>query len=98
MEVRQGDLFPDGRADLIVCNPPWIPARPISLLDHAVYDENSRMHAGDLGYRRAEASGSGSQALAGIDSQSSVASSSIASLRASSAGWARSARHIIDHG
>ncbi len=48
VQVQQTDLFPDGRADLIVCNPPWIPARPISLLDHAVYDENSRMLRGFL--------------------------------------------------
>lgn len=46
--VQQTDLFPDGHADLIVCNPPWIPARPISLLDHAVYDENSQMLRGFL--------------------------------------------------
>ncbi|MEV6282146.1 methyltransferase [Kribbella sp. NPDC051770] len=42
-DVVRADLFPPGRADLIVCNPPWIPARPIGLLDHAVYDENSQM-------------------------------------------------------
>ncbi len=38
VEVRQADLFPEGRADLIVCNPPWLPARPRTRLDHAVYD------------------------------------------------------------
>ncbi|MFF0264727.1 methyltransferase [Kribbella sp. NPDC004536] len=42
-EVLHTDLFPPGRADLIVCNPPWIPAKPLTPLDHAVYDENSRM-------------------------------------------------------
>ncbi|NUR97432.1 MAG: class I SAM-dependent methyltransferase [Kribbellaceae bacterium] len=42
-EVVQTDLFPPGTADLIVCNPPWIPAKPLTPLDHAVYDENSRM-------------------------------------------------------
>ncbi len=42
-EVLQADLFPPGRADLIVCNPPWIPARPITALDHAVYDDGSRV-------------------------------------------------------
>ncbi|PXX65351.1 methylase of polypeptide subunit release factors [Nocardia tenerifensis] len=36
-------LFPDGRADLIVCNPPWLPARPTSALEHGVYDEDSGM-------------------------------------------------------
>ncbi|HWD78015.1 MAG TPA: methyltransferase, partial [Kribbella sp.] len=42
-EVLQTDLFPPGAADLIVCNPPWIPAKPLTPLDRAVYDENSRM-------------------------------------------------------
>ncbi|OGS93394.1 MAG: methylase, partial [Gallionellales bacterium GWE2_58_10] len=28
VEVVQADLFPQGRAPLVVCNPPWIPARP----------------------------------------------------------------------
>ena len=37
------DMFPPGRAPLIVCNPPWIPATPHSTLDNAVYDPGSRM-------------------------------------------------------
>lgn len=37
------DMFPSGRAPLIVCNPPWIPATPHSSLDSAVYDPGSRM-------------------------------------------------------
>jgi methylase of polypeptide subunit release factors len=37
------DMFPAGRAPLIVCNPPWIPATPHSSLDSAVYDPGSRM-------------------------------------------------------
>ena len=28
VEVVEANLFPEGRANLIVCNPPWIPARP----------------------------------------------------------------------
>ncbi|MGP4017309.1 methyltransferase [Saccharopolyspora sp. 5N708] len=43
IEAVQADLFPAGRARLIVCNPPWLPAKPHSLLDHAVYDPGSRM-------------------------------------------------------
>lgn len=42
------DLFPPGRANLVVCNPPWLPARPSSPLEHAVYDEGSRMLLGFL--------------------------------------------------
>ncbi|NGO79289.1 class I SAM-dependent methyltransferase [Streptomyces sp. YC504] len=41
VDVQQADLFPKGRADLIVCNPPWLPARPRTRLDHAVYDPDS---------------------------------------------------------
>jgi len=48
VEVRQADLYPDGRAALVVCNPPWIPARPISILEHAVYDPESSMLRGFL--------------------------------------------------
>ncbi|MFB9905803.1 methyltransferase [Allokutzneria oryzae] len=47
-EVQQVDLFPRGRAPLVVCNPPWIPARPTSPLERAVYDPGSRMLHGFL--------------------------------------------------
>jgi methylase of polypeptide subunit release factors len=49
VEVVQADLFPEGRAPLIVCNPPWIPARPSSPLEHAIYDPESHMLRGFLG-------------------------------------------------
>ncbi|MFI5730775.1 methyltransferase [Kribbella sp. NPDC051587] len=48
IEVVEGDLFPAGRADLIVCNPPWVSKRPRTLLDTAVFDEDSRMLHGFL--------------------------------------------------
>ena len=49
VKVMQADLFPpEGLASLIVCNPPWLPARPSSPLESAVYDENSRMLLGFL--------------------------------------------------
>ena len=35
------DLFPEGRAALVVCNPPWVPARPSSPLEHGIYDRES---------------------------------------------------------
>ena len=38
---RRADLFPDGRAPLVVCNPPWLPGRPSSPLVHAIYDEDN---------------------------------------------------------
>jgi SAM-dependent methyltransferase len=43
VRVVRADLFPAGRAALVVCNPPWLPARPSSALEHAVYDPDSRM-------------------------------------------------------
>lgn len=38
ISVVEADLFPEGRADLVVANPPWLPAEPHGLLDRAVYD------------------------------------------------------------
>ena len=49
VEVVQADLFPEGRAPLVVCNPPWIPARPSTPIEHAVYDPEGRMLRGFLG-------------------------------------------------
>ncbi|MBT9539499.1 class I SAM-dependent methyltransferase [Thiobacillus sp.] len=48
VSVVEANLFPDGRAPLIVCNPPWLPARANSPLEHAVYDPDSRMLLGFL--------------------------------------------------
>ena len=48
VNVVRADLFPEGRASLVVCNPPWLPARPSSPIEHAVYDEGSRMLLGFL--------------------------------------------------
>jgi SAM-dependent methyltransferase len=49
VEVVQADLFPEGRAALVVCNPPWVPARPSSPLEHGIYDAESHMLRGFLG-------------------------------------------------
>jgi SAM-dependent methyltransferase len=48
VEVVQADLFPEGRAPLVVCNPPWLPGRPSSSIEHAIYDPDSRMLKGFL--------------------------------------------------
>ena len=48
VDVVQADLFPPARAPLIVCNPPWIPARPSSAIEYAIYDPDSRMLRGFL--------------------------------------------------
>jgi SAM-dependent methyltransferase len=48
VELVAADLFPAGKAALVVCNPPWIPARPSSSLERAIYDPVSRMLYGFL--------------------------------------------------
>ncbi len=49
VKIFEADLYPVvGRADLIVCNPPWIPASANSPIDHAIYDPNSQMLKGFL--------------------------------------------------
>ena len=46
--LLQTDLFPPGTAPLVMCNPPWLPARASSPIERAVYDEGSRMLKGFL--------------------------------------------------
>lgn len=46
--IQKTNLFPEGVADLVVCNPPWLPAKPTSAIERAVYDENSGMTKGFL--------------------------------------------------
>nr|WP_237450351.1 class I SAM-dependent methyltransferase [Nocardiopsis alba] len=48
VEVVGPTLFPEGRADLIVCNPPWLPVRPTSALERGVYDSDGDMLRGFL--------------------------------------------------
>ncbi|MFK4099707.1 methyltransferase [Streptomyces sp. NPDC019531] len=48
VRVTGPELFPEGRAGLIVCNPPWIPARPTSTLEQGVYDPDGAMLHGFL--------------------------------------------------
>jgi SAM-dependent methyltransferase len=48
VDLVQADLFPQGRAGLVVCNPPWVPARPSSPLERGIYDPESRMLRGFL--------------------------------------------------
>ena len=50
VQLQQADLYPTDAplADLIVCNPPWLPAKPSSPLEYAVYDANSAMLRGLL--------------------------------------------------
>ncbi|HUR89021.1 MAG TPA: class I SAM-dependent methyltransferase [Ramlibacter sp.] len=48
VELLRADLFPSGRASLVVCNPPWLPGRASSPIERALYDEDSRMLKGFL--------------------------------------------------
>lgn len=53
VQVVEADLFPPDPPgspafDLILCNPPWLPGKPGSMLEHAVYDQDSRMLQGFL--------------------------------------------------
>ncbi len=61
VEVREGDLFPDGRADLVLCNPPWVPADAHTPLERAVYDPGgkflSRFLSGLAGHLAPEGEG-----------------------------------------
>lgn len=43
IQVKEMDLFPFGQADLLICNPPWLPGRPSSPLEQAIYDQDQRM-------------------------------------------------------
>lgn len=48
VQLVQADLFPPTmdtttQADLILCNPPWLPAIPTSPIEAAVYDPGSQM-------------------------------------------------------
>jgi SAM-dependent methyltransferase len=49
VQVVPANLYPQGRADLVVCNPPWLPARPSSPLERGIYDPDSCMLRGFLG-------------------------------------------------
>jgi methylase of polypeptide subunit release factors len=53
VQLQATEFFPEGQADLIVCNPPWVPARAQSPLEQAVYDDNSQMLKGFLAGARA---------------------------------------------
>ena len=50
VELQHTDWYPTAvpLANLIVCNPPWLPAKPSSPLEYAVYDANSAMLRGFL--------------------------------------------------
>lgn len=48
ISLIETSLFPEGKADLIVCNPPWVPAKASTPIDRAIYDPKSQMLKGFL--------------------------------------------------
>lgn len=43
VRIIEADLWPMGRADLVVCNPPWLPGHPTSALELGIYDPDSHL-------------------------------------------------------
>jgi len=43
VDVVAADMFPEGRAPLVVCNPPWVPTPANAAIERAVYDPDSAM-------------------------------------------------------
>jgi SAM-dependent methyltransferase len=43
VRVVEADMFPEGRAALVVCNPPWVPTPASAAIERAVYDPDSAM-------------------------------------------------------
>jgi methylase of polypeptide subunit release factors len=48
IEVVLQPFFPGGCADLVVCNPPWLPGRPSASIERAIFDPDSEMLRGFL--------------------------------------------------
>ena len=48
VSIIECSLFPDTKADLIVCNPPWLPAKANAAIEYALYDPDSQMLKGFL--------------------------------------------------
>jgi methylase of polypeptide subunit release factors len=49
VRVVAADMFPEGRAALVVCNPPWVPTPANAAIERAVYDPGSAMLRAFLG-------------------------------------------------
>lgn len=51
VQIQKANLFPNApaaSADLIVCNPPWLPAKASSPVEHAIFDAGGAMLKGFL--------------------------------------------------
>lgn len=59
IQLQQTSLFPEGTADLIVCNPPWLPVKVNTPIEHAIYDPKSQMLRGLLNGLKAKLNAKG---------------------------------------
>ncbi|MDG1893871.1 MAG: class I SAM-dependent methyltransferase [Fuerstiella sp.] len=48
ISLVETSLFPEGKADLIVCNTPWVPAKVKTPIERSIYDPKSQMLKGFL--------------------------------------------------
>jgi hypothetical protein len=48
VHITEANLFPEGSAALVVCNPPWLPAKANAAIEYALYDPDSQMLRGFL--------------------------------------------------
>lgn len=59
ISLVETSLFPEGKADLIVCNTPWLPAKINTPIEHAIYDPESQMLKGFLNGAKARLNANG---------------------------------------
>ena len=59
ISLIETSLFPEGKADLIVCNTPWVPAKVNTPIERAIYDPKSQMLKGFLGGAKARLNADG---------------------------------------
>ena len=43
MRVEHCDLYPEGRADRVLFNPPWLPGKPRTLLERGIFDPEGQL-------------------------------------------------------
>ncbi len=59
VSLVETSLFPEGKADLIVCNTPWLPAKINTPIESAIYDPQSQMLKGFLNGAKAHLKANG---------------------------------------
>jgi methylase of polypeptide subunit release factors len=59
IRLVETSLYPEGKADLVVCNTPWVPAKVNTPIEHAIYDPKSQMLKGFLNGAKAHLTANG---------------------------------------